>query len=107
MRTGRIEAEIEYPQDYPLAHLNSTHSFSAHPELNLLLTAMQIPCKRRRMTPITCVQRQVIPAQQPTHMNTLLALGGVASLADLAFNEGKITTAALKTASKEVTKRLR
>src|SRR2546427_3606834 len=43
MRAGRIEAEIEYSQDYPFAHLNSTHSFSAHPELNVLLTAMRIP----------------------------------------------------------------
>ena len=42
MPTGKIEAEIEPPQDYPFAHLNSTHSFSAHPELKVLLTALNI-----------------------------------------------------------------
>ncbi len=104
MRTGRIEAEIEYPQDYPMAHINPTHSFSAHTELNLLLNAIQIPHKCKRKPPITCVQPQVIPAQQPTHMDAFLKIGGVGALADLIFNDGKITTAVLKVVSKEVRK---
>ena len=27
MKTGRIEAEIEYPQDFPMAHINPIHSY--------------------------------------------------------------------------------
>ena len=104
MRTGRIEAEMEYPQDYPMAHLNSTHSFSAHPELHLLLIAMQIPYKRKRTTPTTCISRQVIPAQTPTHMDTFLKVSGGIALLDLIFNDGEITRKALDILSRQVGK---
>ncbi|MBI1829496.1 MAG: hypothetical protein HY222_04810 [Thaumarchaeota archaeon] len=104
MRTGRIESEIEYPQDYPVAHLNSTHSFSAHPELHLLLIAMQIPYKRKRTPPVTCIQRQVIPAQTPTHMDAFLKVSGGIALLDLIFNDGEITGKALDVLSKQVSK---
>ena len=104
MKTGRIEAEIEYPQDYPMAHLNPLHSYSAHAELNLLFSSIQIPYKCKRKPPITCVQRQIIPAQQPTHMDDFLIVGGVGALADLIFNDGKITEAVLKVVGKEVRK---
>jgi hypothetical protein len=107
MRTGRIEAEMEYPHDYPLAHLNQIHSFSAHAELNLLLIALQIPYKCKRVPPITCVQRQVIPAQNPTTLNTVLALSGVGALADIIFNNGEITSKVLGVVSKQVSKNLR
>ena len=106
MRIGRIEAEIEYPQDYPMAHLNSTHSFSAHPELNLLLSAMQIPYKRKRVIPVTCIHRQVIPAQTPTHMNTVLKVSGGLALLDLIFNDGEITGKALDILSKQASKNI-
>jgi hypothetical protein len=104
MRTGRIEAEIEYPQDYPMAHLNSSHSFSAHPELNLLLIAMQIPYKRKKVIPIICTQRQVIPAQTPTHRNAFLAVGGGVAVLDLILNDGKITKVALDVLLKQAGK---
>lgn len=104
MRTGRIEAEIEYPHDYPMAHLNPTHSFSAHPELHSVLISMQIPFKSRRSIPITCKQRQIIPAQQPTHMNTFLAAGGILAGLDILLNEGKLTTKAVNFVLKEAAK---
>ncbi|MGI0006617.1 MAG: hypothetical protein ACREAR_01315 [Nitrosotalea sp.] len=106
MRTGRIEAEMEPPQDYPMAHINSTHSFSAHPELNLLLIAMQIPYKRKRTPPSTCTQRQIIPPQNPTHRDTFLKVGGGIALLDLIFNDGEITGKALDVLSKQVSKSL-
>lgn len=107
MRTGRIEAEIEYPQDYPMAHLNSIHSFSAHAELNLLFTALHIPYKCKKNPPITCIQRRIIPAQQPTHRDDFLAIGGIAALVDVIFNDGKITSKVLDIVSKEVRKSIR
>jgi len=107
MRTGRIEAEIEYPQDYPMAHLNPTHSFSAHLELNLLFIALQIPYKCKKKPPTTCIQRKIIPAQQPTHRDDFLAIGGVAALVDIIFNDGKITSKVIDTVLKEVKKSVR
>ena len=107
MRTGRIEAEIEYPQDYPMAHLNPTHSYSAHAELALLLNALQIPHKCKRKPPLSCLQRQIIQAQQPTHRDSFLVLGGIGALIDLAVNDGKITSAVLDVAAKQVKKNLR
>lgn len=107
MRTGRIEAEIEYPQDYPMAHLNPLHSFPAHAELSLLFVALQIPYKCKKQPPITCVQRRIIPAQKPTHRDDFLAIGGVAALFDIIFNDGKITSKVLDIVSKEVKKSIR
>lgn len=92
MKTGRIEAEIEYSQDRPFAHLNPTHSFSAHKELNFLLASLQIPHKCKKTPPVTCIQRKIIPANQPMNMNSLLKIGGFVALIDLAFNDGKITS---------------
>lgn len=107
MRTGRIEAEIEPPQDYPMAHLNPIHSFSAHPELNLLLIAMQIPFKRKRVTPITCINRQMISPQKPTHKNTFFVAGGGLALLDIIFNDGKVTGKALDILAKQTNKSLK
>jgi hypothetical protein len=109
MRNGRLEAGIEYPPEYPMAHLNSTHSFSAHAELNALLIAMQMPFKSRRSVPITCKQRQIIPAKQPTHLNTFLAVGGACAVLDLILNDGKLTSKTaeflLEHATKSMTRR--
>ena len=107
MRTGRIEAEIEYPQDYPMAHLNPTHSFSAHTELNSFLNTLQIPYKCKRIPPITCIQRQIIPAQNPTHKNAFYVIGGVIALLDVSLNDGKITRAIVKGGLKEIKKNIR
>jgi hypothetical protein len=105
MRTGRIEAEIEYPQDYPMAHINPIHSYSAHAELNVLFSVLQISCKCKHKPPITCIQRQIVPAHQPTHKDTFLAIGGAAALVDIIFNDGKITSAVLKTVAKTLSKK--
>ena len=92
MKTGRIEAEIEYSQEHPFAHLNPIHSFSAHKELNFLLTGLQIPHKCKKIPPITCIQRKIVPANRPMNMESVLKIGGLATLIDLALNDGKITS---------------
>jgi hypothetical protein len=106
LRTGRIEAEIEYPPDYPFAHLNSIHSFSAHNELNLLLIGLQITYKCKLKPPTTCVHRQIIPANQPIKMDDVLKLGGIGAVADLIFNDGKITSKVIDVLLKEVKKNI-
>lgn len=107
MRTGRIEAEIEPPQDYPMAHLNSIHSFSAHPEINSLLNDAQIPYKCKQKTPITCIHRQIILPNKPTHMNAFLALGGAGAILDVFLNDGEITGKALDVLTKQASKSIR
>jgi hypothetical protein len=107
MRTGRIEAEIEPPQDYPIAHLNSIHSYSAHPELNVLFTTMQISYKCKKNPPPTCIHRQIILPQNPTHRDTFLVAGGLGVVLDLFLNDGKFTGTALNILSKQVKKTLK
>lgn len=104
MISGSIEAEIEPTQDLPIAHLNPIHSFSAHPELKVLFTTLQIPYKCKRQIPDTCINRQVIPPQNPTPMNTFLTLGGVGAVLDIFLNDGKITSVAFDILSKQVGK---
>lgn len=107
MCTGRIEAEIEPPQDYPIAHLNSTNSFSAHPELNVLLNRIQIQHKCKKNIPNTCTHRQIIPPENPTHRDAFLVAGGLGVVLDLFLNEGKFTGIALNVLSKQVNKTLK
>lgn len=89
--TGSLEAEIEPPQDYPGAHLNSIHSYSAHKQLQSQLSVLGIPFKCRRTIPLTCINPQIVSPVQPTHRNDLLGLTAVVALADLAFNDGDFT----------------
>lgn len=107
MQTGKIEAEIEPPQDYPMAHLNQIHSYSAHPELKVLFTIMQIPYKCKQRPPDTCTHRQIIQPKNPTHMDAFLVAGGIGAALDLYFNKGKITGTAFDILSKEVQKTLK
>ena len=46
MPSGVIEAEIEPSHDYPFAHLNQKHSYSAHNQLQQLLHQFGIPYVR-------------------------------------------------------------
>ncbi len=89
--TGRIEAEIEPPQDYPGAHLNSIHSYSAHKELQAQLSILGIPFKCRRAIPLTCVNPQIVPPVQPTHRNDFLKVGAAVALLDLTLGDGSLT----------------
>lgn len=76
---GRIEAEIEYPPDYPVAHLNQKHSYSAHHGLKQVFRFVRVRHKSKFFPPLTCLRPKIIPAINPSHAKTiaggLLALG--------------------------------
>ena len=67
---GTIESEIEYPPDYPIAHLNPIHSYSAHKETRKILKYFSIPYKLKKIIPITCIQRKIVKAIDPIHWTT-------------------------------------
>ena len=88
MPDGLIEAEIEPPPEYPLAHINQKHSYSAHGQVARILRECGIGFQTVRAVPRTCLHprprdgscdRSVIDRpDNPSHW-TALALGmGVA-----------------------------
>ena len=101
MTSGKLEAEIEPPQNYPGAHLNPAHSYSAHKELQAQLSVLGIPFKCRRAVPLSCQYPQVVLPVQPTHRNEFLKVGAVAALLDLAINDGDITRRGLGTLAEQ------
>lgn len=80
MKNGNIEAEMEYPPDYPVAHLNQDHSYSAHHELQEIMNSFGLPYTFRTNPPLTCIQRIRKFADNPTHVKVFagVALGLVA-----------------------------
>ena len=80
IRNGSIEAEMEYPPDYPVAHLNQEHSYSAHYELQEIMNSFGIPHTFRINPPLSCLQRIRKFANNPTHAKVIagVALGAVA-----------------------------
>ncbi len=77
MKNGNIEAEMEYPPDYPFAHLNKEHSYSAHSEVKQILDDLRISRAFRADTPISCIIRKIKKALNPTPVKTLVAVVGV------------------------------
>ena len=71
LQDGTIESEMEYPPDYPIAHLNSIHSYSAHKETEIILNHFSIPYKLKRIPPFTCIQRKIVKALKPSHWTTI------------------------------------
>lgn len=74
MQDGNIEAEMEPPPAYPFAHLNSEHSYSAHHELSEVLRAIPIKHHKKIIPPITCLRRQILKPDNPTHAKTIAGL---------------------------------
>lgn len=72
MPDGTIEAEVEPPPDYPGAHLNPEHSYSAHDELEIILKHAGILYNRRSRPPSTCIQRVIKKPIKPTHVVTIV-----------------------------------
>ena len=81
LKDGTIESEIEYPPDFPIAHLNSTHSYSAHKETEIILNHFSIPYKLKNVPPITCIKRKIVKAVKPSHWTTILVALAVVVLA--------------------------
>jgi len=88
---GHIEAEIEYPPDYPIAHLNQKHCSSAHHQLKEVFKIVQIHHKSKFVPPLSCLRPKIIPAIKPSHAKTivggLLALVAVGTLAYIVSKE--------------------
>jgi len=88
---GRIESEIEYPPDYPIAHLNQKHSHSAHRELSEVFKDIRMPHKSRHFPPRSCLRPKIVSAINPSHAETvaggLLVLGAVSTLLYLMSRE--------------------
>ena len=74
LENGVIEGEMEYPPDYPVAHLNPEHSYSAHNEIERILNHGGFSFTRKIMPPITCVQRKIVKAIKPSHWTIILGV---------------------------------
>ena len=72
LKNGVIESEIEYPPDYPMAHINQKHSYSAHNEIEQILNQSRLPYTKKIIPPITCLKRIIKKAVNPTHVNTII-----------------------------------
>lgn len=77
-----IEGEIEYQPEFPFAHTNKTHSYSAHKEIQEIFNQLGISHFLKQTPPLTCIKRKIIKAIKPTHWTTIV--GGIA-LAGLAI----------------------
>ncbi|MCV0398369.1 MAG: hypothetical protein K5785_00075 [Nitrosarchaeum sp.] len=71
MQSGIIEAEIEPSQDYPVAHLNQKHSYSAHNQLQELLNQFGIPHIRNWSIPLWCIRPIIVKPFRPTHVKVI------------------------------------
>jgi len=76
MPNGMIEGEMEPPPAYPGAHLNPEHSYSAHKEINKVLTEYtDVPLYVERNIPSTCKNPIIKKPDNPTHAKTIAAIG--------------------------------
>lgn len=91
MKNGNIEAEMEYPPDYPVAHLNQEHSYSAHQEVQEIMSSFGIPHTFRISPPLSCLQRIRKFAQNPTHAKVIAGAAlGVAAIGIIAYALSKM-----------------
>lgn len=81
MPDGWIEAEIEPPPEYPFAHRNQDHSYSAHGAVLDVLRECGIRFRTVPDVPATCLDPVVVKPVKPTSITALAvaAVVGVAS----------------------------
>jgi len=86
LKNNCIESEMEYPSDYPFAHLNEEHSYSAHYEIKEILDSMIIPYSYQTNPPTSCLRRKIVQALSPAHAGAIvlgvlvgIALAGILS----------------------------
>ena len=79
LKNNCIESEMEYSPDYPFAHLNEEHSYSAHYEIKEILDSMIIPYSYQTNPPTSCLRRKIVQALNPTHASAIVlgALVGI------------------------------
>lgn len=78
MPGGWIEAEIEPPPEYPLAHINPRHSYSAHHAVIDMLGKCGIRFRTVPTVPSTCLEPMVDRPDRPTHWKVLVSALGLA-----------------------------
>ena len=91
MPSCEIESEMEPPPDYPGAHLNQEHSYSAHREVQEVLHITKTPYHLKRRVPTTCLQPVIKKPKNPTHITTIIvgvALVAVFAVAVFAMAKG-------------------
>ena len=72
MPSGQIEAEIEPSHDFPMAHLNQKHSYSAHNQLLELLHQFGIPYVKNWSIPLSCIKPVIVKPFKPTHVKVIV-----------------------------------
>ena len=80
MPSGLIEAEIEPPPEYPFAHLNQTHSYSAHAEVDAMLRGWGVGFRTARAVPEACLDPVVVSPRNPTHWSACVVWGAAGAL---------------------------
>lgn len=87
MNDGLIEGELEPPFEYPGAHLNQIHSYSAHKEIKMILDDIGINYYPPDRIPETCLTPRIIRPDTPMHAATMIGLGILGILGGLLIRE--------------------
>ena len=87
MPDGWIEAEIEPPPEYPFAHRNQVHSYSAHNAVLDVLQECGIQFRTVPYVPATCLDPIVVKPVKPTSLAVLCtaAVVGIAGFFTVLF----------------------
>ena len=78
MPDGLVEAEIEPPPEYPFAHINQKHSYSAHGQVARILRECRIMFRTVRAVPQTCLHPVIDRPDNPSHWTAIALVIGVA-----------------------------
>ena len=79
MPDGIIEAELEPPPEYPLAHINQIHSYPPHKGIALLLSLLGIKYKIIPPVPKTCHSPTIIDPDKPLKWWEIVIIGVIAA----------------------------
>ena len=75
MPDGIIEAELEPPPEYPLAHINQIHSYSPHDGMSPLLGLLGIKYEIIPPVPKTCHLPTIIDPDKPLKWWEIVIIG--------------------------------
>ena len=81
MPDGPVEAEIEPPPEYPFAHINRKHSYSAHRQVGRILRGCGIRFRTTRTVPRTCLRPIIDRPDNPSHWTAIALWIGAGAVA--------------------------